>query len=165
MKVSDRQATGEYREEYPARPPAIARNTQNEREFVLLDQGTGVIDFPTAPFGGARKGQPRDSISKEGKNTFLWVIGCARVPILIENYASSEVAKHTNLTGGTVAHSGGELWFKDDCFFYLSGSSGRYPPRSKRELERIVEIFVSCGYNVESLGWDDETNRAYRSLR
>ena len=72
--------------------------------------------------------------------------------------------KHTNLTGGGEAYLGGELWFTSETSLYLSGGSGRYPPRDATQLEEATEVFRSFGYEVISLGWDHEARRALRDL-
>ena len=45
---------------------------------------------------------------------------------------------------------------------YLSGSSGRYPPRSQEHLEDAEQLFGAVGFDVCSLGWDPETNTPQR---
>ena len=42
---------------------------------------------------------------------------------------------------------------------YLSGSSGRYPPRHPRHLEDAERLFSAVGFEVFSLGWDQETDK------
>ena len=71
----------------------------------------------------------------------------------------SGVIKHTNLTGGAPAFSGGELLFLDPQTVVVNGCSGRYGPRSAQELDLVVQAFANSGYGVWSMGFDDEVNR------
>ena len=73
--------------------------------------------------------------------------------------------KHTNLTGGGLAYLGGELWFSGDSSMYLSGGSGRYPPRDELQMEDAVAVFEAYNYVVTSLGWDTEGGQAERVLK
>lgn len=72
--------------------------------------------------------------------------------------------KHTNLTGGAAAFSGGELLFLDDDTIIVNGCSGRYGPRSKDELNLVVQAFLKSGYGVWSMGFDEETNKPARFI-
>ncbi|MDR7270672.1 hypothetical protein J2X20_003330 [Pelomonas saccharophila] len=74
----------------------------------------------------------------------------------------SGVIKHTNLTGGAAAYSGGELVFLSDGTIVVNGCSGRYGPRSKAELDSVARAFAQSGYGVWSMGFDEETNRPAR---
>ncbi len=72
--------------------------------------------------------------------------------------------KHTNLTAGGEAYIGGELWFRNHQSIYLSGGSGRYPARTEQHLADAVKVFEGYGYDVQSLGWNREMNKAKRTL-
>ena len=76
----------------------------------------------------------------------------------------SEVIKHTNLTGGAAAFSGGEIIFLDAETVVVNGCSGRYGPRSQSELDLAVRAFAESGYGVWSMGFDDDTNRPAQFL-
>jgi hypothetical protein len=69
--------------------------------------------------------------------------------------------KHTNLTGGEPAYSGGELLIVDNNRIIVSGDSGRYGPRSAAEMQDVSIAFRDAGYTVYSLGYDQEANRAF----
>lgn len=71
----------------------------------------------------------------------------------------SGVIKHTNLTGGDAAYSGGELVFLDATTVVVNGCSGRYGPRTRAELELAVHAFAESGYGVWSMGFDEEADR------
>jgi hypothetical protein len=72
---------------------------------------------------------------------------------------------HTNLSGGREAYCGGELWFSDESSFWITGSSGRYKPRSVEELDEVVTAFRSAGYKVASCGWSEQLGRFMRFPR
>lgn len=69
--------------------------------------------------------------------------------------------KHTNLTAGLPAYSGGELIISDDNVLMVSGNSGRYGPRSEEEMNDVVGAFRESGYVVYSPGYDHEAARAF----
>lgn len=68
--------------------------------------------------------------------------------------------KHTNLTGGEPAFSGGELLILNDNTLVVSGDSGRYGPRSADEMLDVAIAFRNAGYTVYSTGYDEEASRA-----
>lgn len=68
--------------------------------------------------------------------------------------------KHTNLTGGERAFSGGELLFINARTIVLTGESGRYGPRDADELEDVAIAFRDSGYIVYSMGWDETAKPA-----
>jgi hypothetical protein len=67
--------------------------------------------------------------------------------------------KHSNLTGGGRAFVGGELVFLNDTTIGITGSSGRYRLRSGEEMAAIERAFVESGYNVWSMGYNQDVNR------
>ena len=107
----------------------------------------------------------------------LWVVASEDVRCAHEHSSSAKSGctrgylSHTNITGGKPAHSGGQLVFvKEDNVtiraIFIDGRSSRYMPRSATEMKEIAQAFSSTGYDVYSLGWDDEINEpsiAYRS--
>ena len=68
----------------------------------------------------------------------------------------SGVIKHTNLTGGAPAYSGGEMVMLDEKTMVINGQSGRYGPRSERELDAAAKAFRQSGYHVWCMGYDNE---------
>jgi hypothetical protein len=99
----------------------------------------------------------------------LWVIGPEKIPHALEFLPDVAFHRgylsHTNLTGGAPAHSGGELWFTTASSIVINGGSGRYPPRSPEELEAVAAAFKGVGFQVASMGWDEEINAPARYLR
>jgi hypothetical protein len=71
------------------------------------------------------------------------------------------VIKHTNLTGGAPAYSGGELIFLDERTICLNGRSGRYGPRTAEEMTAVAKAFKKSGYHVWSCGFDSEAAEPY----
>ena len=82
---------------------------------------------------------------------------------IINDRLNSNLPKHTNLTGGVPAYVGGELWFRTEEALFVSGGSRRYTPNLCQLID-AVDVFRAFGYNVKSLGWDedrDEPSRIY----
>ena len=69
------------------------------------------------------------------------------------------------LIGRAIASIGGEVWFDEMPRIYLSGSSGRYPPKGPSHLEAAEQLFSAVGFDVLSLGWDDDLDRPRRVWR
>lgn len=96
----------------------------------------------------------------------LWVVRGDDVVYAVEAcpfgdaHAVDGRIKHTNLTGGQPAFSGGELVFLGFGKIVVSGNSGRYGPRSATELRDVAIAFRNAGYTVYSTGYDQEANRA-----
>lgn len=103
-------------------------------------------------------------LSPDMVHLHLWVVTANQVLYAIEdcvfgNARGAGVVKHSNLTGGGVAFSGGELFFIDDETIAINGHSGRYRPRSHEEMKDIERAFVGSGYKVWSMGYNEDTNR------
>ena len=151
----------EFRCRYPPRPPNDV-DYHEPHEWILLQD---LSLLPRAPAAGVMIGgsPPR---YRNGRTTFLylWVIDLSGIPYILE-YALPELGgnppKHTNLTGGNPASTGGELWFHTESSLFLSGKSGRYGPRDEQQLADAVTVFEDYGYDVLSLGWEDGQPRAY----
>lgn len=148
-----------FRDVYPAREPA-ADKIKNDDELVLISESDGLQFFADA-IHDIRMSEPPRVVDARG-HTYLWVIGKQRVPVALESIDFGRtlktcVIKHTNLTGGEAAHCGGELWFLSEKSVVISGSSGRYGPKTEQELTDAVLSFKVEGFEVASLGFDDET--------
>lgn len=101
---------------------------------------------------------------KKPEGRRLWVVTADDVCHSPEACAFGErrgagVIKHSNLTGGGSAFAGGEVVFLDEETIALTGSSGRYRLRSGAELKAIETAFAESGYNVWSMGYNQDTNR------
>lgn len=169
VSVSNQPEFARYREEFVIRTPDLRRQRFDD-ELLQLTAQDGMAEMVVSPSTSAVPGVPPTRPREDGVEKYLWVIGSDSVPsIPEEGRAGRDLSRgrvaHTNLTGGQPAFCGGELWYRDDSSFWLSGGSGRYPPRSGAELERVVECFASCGYSVASFGWDVEADGPARFLR
>lgn len=67
--------------------------------------------------------------------------------------------KHTNLTGGAPAFSGGELIRMSETIVAINGCSGRYGPRTPEEMHLIEQAFAKSGYHILTMGYDQDANR------
>ena len=157
---------GQFRDTYDLREPA--QHAENPRQEIALGDGDGLRLLETAPASGCVVGfPPRSNDDEESRNRYIWVIDERGIPHILEVPVPSlegELPKHSNLAAGMLACVGGELWFRSATDVYVSGGSGRYPPRSEAELEDVVRVFESFAYAVQSLGWDNETGYAKRVL-
>lgn len=150
-----------FRGTYPLREPVQAC-IRNDGELVQLTRAEGMLQFPEDVTNVAVElsSIPR-SYSDRGK-LYLWVVAANDVPFALESVAFGQTLetgkiKHTNLTGGAKAHCGGELWFVSQDELLLSASSGRYGPQSEQEMANVVEAFKNEGFQVASLGFDEDT--------
>ena len=154
----------DFRGRYSLRAPKFISSSQ---EMKLLEAGDGLRLLQTAPATGISRGRPPSSLDDPGVSRYLWVIGPRGIPYIIESPVftlGSELPKHTNLTGGSEAYLGGELWFASSATLYVSGGSGRYPPLDESQLEEAAQVFHAYGYEVTSLGWNQSTGYARRVL-
>ncbi len=157
------QELDDFRCRYTPGPP---RSFSGPREMVRLQEKDGLRFLQFAPATGVSTGTPPRSLKDRSTNRYLWVIDKDGIPYIIESRVPviDSKPKHTNLTGGGDAYLGGEVWFKSFSSLYVSGGSGRYPPRDVRQLEKAGQVFESFGYAVIPLGWDYGTGRAKRYL-
>ncbi len=133
-----------------------------------MDAGDGLVELTDGP--GALAELPPvtqlldpDSLPSPRR---LWVVRPDDVVHALEECEfgakrSAGRVKHTNLTGGDPAFSGGELLFLDDSTLIVSGDSGRYGPRNADEMRDAALAFKESGYEVYSMGYDSEANRAF----
>lgn len=155
------QVLDDFRSRYDLRPPGFIHN---RREAMQL---AGLRLLGPAPATDISVGTPPSSRADEKTNRYLWVIDERGVPYIIESCNAAighELPKHTNLTGGGDAYMGGEMWFSSTVSIFVSGGSGRYPPLDERQLEEATGVFNAFGYNVTSLGWDENAGCALRLL-
>ena len=159
-----------FRNRYAPRPPRLDPDQpalERRRQILLLGAGDGVRFLELAPATDVRVGHP-PTRRIPASHTYLWVIDVRGVPYIAERRISAldgNLPKHTNLTGGSEAYVGGEMWFASPDSIYLSGGSGRYHPVSDAQLEDAVRVFESFGYAVTSLGWNYDVDQALRKWR
>lgn len=147
-----------FRATYPLRAP-VQRCIQNKDELIPIPSTEGLALFPDGVRHGVHLSDVPRSVSERG-NTYLWVVAANDVPFALESIEfgkklESGKIKHTNLTGGSNAHCGGELWFIEDKKLLLSASSGRYGPQSEQEMDDVALAFKNEGFEVASLGFDE----------
>ena len=147
----------------PPRPPEIC--VEPVQAIPLTNAGLRLLG--QAPAVNVQMGSPPRH-KGDGTNGYLWVIddnGISYIQEIELSILQGNLTKHTNLTAGGCAYIGGELWFSNHNSIYVSGASGRYPPRDAGQLEAAVEVFRSFGYCVKSLGWDTDTDKSERYLK
>ena len=163
------EALREFLERYPSRTyrPHREGGEYPSAELEAVTSADGLRCLNEVP-SEVPKGLPRRSMDEDGENCHLWIIDERGRPCIsqapLERLGTGKL-RHTNLTGGGKASIGGEIWFGDMPRIYLSGSSGRYPPERPKHLEDAANLFRSVGFEVLSLGWDEEVDRPQRVWR
>lgn len=156
-------AVATYRAQYPVKPMRQVEDT-NLDQFRRMTIEQGMHECPEAPADSTRF--PRHpSLPNDGGNAkvgrHLWVIRGDDFPVALEycdwgKTLQSERIKHSNLTGGDPAHSGGELWFIDQDRIIVNANSGRYGAESAAEFDLIVDALRAAGFHVASTGFDSD---------
>ncbi|MBP7337757.1 hypothetical protein [Niveispirillum sp.] len=158
--ITPSEALNDYREIYNLKDMRIKPN--NTDEIIQMTAQNGMIDLPNSILDEDSiklcTTIPKDKASAS-ESRYLWVIRENCAPVAIENCEwgkglKSEIIKHSNLTGGKPAYSGGELWFIARDKIAVNGNSGRYGPESEEELDAIVNALRRSGYHVASMGFD-----------
>ena len=163
MTGSSTEALDDFRGRHVLRSPQ--RCSEYAHETIQIEAEHGFRLLGSAPACSVSFGCPPTSRTETGANRYLWVIDERGIPYILEERLAaicSNFPKHTNLTGGGLAYLGGELWFASPMVLDVSGGSGRYPPVDRQQLEDAVQVLRSFGYEVDSLGWIDETGMARR---
>ncbi|MFI0848423.1 hypothetical protein [Mesorhizobium sp. IMUNJ 23232] len=160
-------AFSEFRSKTAPRTPA-AGLIEHENECLKMAPSDGLriwVDGSAADEVSDQGGPPvLSSGQMDGRH--LWVVRTDDVVHAMERSPFGKnvekgVIKHTNLTGGEEAYSGGELIFLEETTVILNGRSGRYGPRSADEMIAVAKAFRKSGYYVWSCGYDDEAGRPY----
>ncbi|MFA6062871.1 MAG: hypothetical protein WC736_09745 [Gallionella sp.] len=170
-----------YREAYPARSPNLQYKKYDD-ELIEIAGCYFVLDTTFVHACYAELVVPLDEL--EGKKLpdtkkFLWVVTPDDVKYahekseLAQSHCKRGRLAHTNITGGKEAHSGGQLAFlkhieDSNPAIVLDGDSSRYSPRSEEELNDIATCFSKTGFDIYSLGWNEEEARSeyvYRSAQ
>lgn len=148
-----------------ARPPA--RPDQDSQQSVQMSIADGLVLWGDGQKGASKRTTPTPPVLTTnfiGTKQSLWVVRADDVAHAPEHCQfgqalMSKVIKHTNLTGGRPAFAGGELlWLKDDTIA-INGCSGRYGPRCEQEMNAVARAFSESGYDVWSMGWDEDANK------
>ena len=159
--VGPRFTLDDFRSIYEPRRP---KWDPNSSEKVPI---SAAMLLPQAPAIGMALGRPGSSRGISRINTYIWVIDERGIPYVLDvglPELDGENPKHTNLTAGGNAYTGGEMWFEAADALWVSGGSGRYHPLSEDQLGDSVRVFQDFGYSVSSLGWDPERDQARRLL-
>lgn len=148
---------------YPARE--MKRHQDNEDQMRLMTIEDGMSDLEA---GGAAACASLEEVDaapqtreEAEKGRHLWVVGPDSVPVAPETCRwgknlESTVIKHSNLTGGGKAHSGGEFWCIKGKGILVNAGSGRYGATTVEELDAFIEVARAMGCRVASAGFDDE---------
>jgi len=150
-----------FRADHPLR--AMKVQPANDDQMIQMMPQDGLLDIEPGPSTllepfPEMQSEPRcNESAAEGR--MLWVVGQDSMPVAIERgpwgrtLKSGEI-KHSNLSGGRSAHSGGEMWRIKDQGLLINASSGRYGAESNEELDGVVEILRTMGFSVASMGFD-----------
>lgn len=160
---------GHFVRKHEPRPPA--KEPENQDQLRLLTPEDGVVRLSE----GDAAESLRRGVCKPGTRDgrCLWVIVAEGLPAIVEVAPrvraplQSGVAKHTNLTGGAPASCGGECWIDPvvEGRLWVTGGSGRYPPRSPSHLDDAVAVIQGLGYEVICAGWSTDNDCAERVFR
>lgn len=161
----------DFIELYPPKPPR--KQAANADENRLLGKSDGVLLVGAPPLETSKRAHP--SAKEADLSRHLWVFRAGdepepSIPAILERAVvnpplESGKVKHSNLTGGGKASCGGELWVDPTSpqRLYVNGASGRYGPRTEKELADAVAVFSALGFEAVSFGWDDNAPaRFYR---
>ncbi|MBR1285972.1 hypothetical protein JQ597_28370 [Bradyrhizobium sp. AUGA SZCCT0177] len=117
--MTPNQAIASYRAEFIAKP--MKRSPDNVDEVRQMTQADGMNELPSSPAVATtfvrHSSLPNTRINAT-EARHLWVIRSEDFPVALEECEwgkalQSGKIKHSNLTGGNPAHSGGEIWFLD----------------------------------------------------
>lgn len=167
-----------YRQNYPEKEmnPRIAPEAHH---MIQMERVSGWSDLSGAPANQfiTISSLPNDEeTAKAGRH--LWVIRANDVPTALEyrpwgddralcpwgDTSDDDIIKHSNLTGGAPAHSGGEIWFCSGTKIIVNAYSGRYGASSREEFELIIEALIQCGFEVAFMGFDAENSEVPNSI-
>jgi hypothetical protein len=157
----------------PAKP-LPARLVQNEEEKRQMTEEDGLLFWKDGPVPykpykvESRQNTPASPQLTEAMldGRHLWTVMEETVPYAPErcefgSSLPSGVVKHSNLTGGQPAYSGGEVIVLSESEVIVNGCSGRYGPRTPQEMQDVALAFRQSGYWVWTMGFDTEANRPF----
>lgn len=158
-----RPAFDEYRKSRTVQAmSAEVKRYAGDTDRMTVDDGLASWTDGVATSTTSRPTAPQVGPKPDGMH--LWIVSADDVVHAAETCefgAGREFGKikHSNLTGGADAFSGGELVFIDDQTLVLNGCSGRYRIRSEAEMSALASAFRRSGYRVWSMGWSTDTDR------
>ncbi len=152
---------GAHQPDQPIHPEA--RRYNGDADQMTIEDGLMCwVDGPVE--GSTLEPEEKPELSNDLYAQRLWVVTKEQVLHALEKCGfgtsrEAEAVKHSNLTGGGMAFVGGELRFLNSETIAITGSSGRYRLRGAKEMASIERAFAESGYNVWSMGYNEETNR------
>ncbi len=154
----------EFRAQYPAREcPDDRIDNLDQLKQMEVDHGLSCLADGS---DDAVKGEVPE-IESSDNGIHLWVVmpsSVVHAPEMNEfgSTLESGIIKHTNLSGGEPAHSGGQLVVLSENTLVIDGGSGRYGPQSDEEMTAVAKAFRNSGYGVWSYGYDEESGWPFR---
>lgn len=151
-----------------------ASHVNNTDELVPMTRSQGLLEYCIAPTSNTVTTTcgPHEDNASIGR--YLWALTVSDIPHAVEACAFGEKLisgeiKHSNLTGGSDAFAGGELWFRDDQTIIINFKSGRYGlnglnAEEKKLAEDIINAFVLDNYAIAFTGWDLESGYCHTHL-
>src|SRR5579859_4675172 len=158
-------AFSKYRDAYKPDQPMNPEARRYDGDVDQMNSGDGLmhwVDGPVQSVGIEPELKPE--LTEHPQDQRLWVVTKEHVLYALEacDFGAEReagTAKHSNLTGGGRAFAGGELVILDEATVAITGWSGRYRLRSGAEMAAIERAFVESGYNVWSMGYNQDVNR------
>jgi hypothetical protein len=150
-----------FRKAYPLREMRI--QPANDDELKRMRPEDGMLDLESGSLDQLIQieivDKPPTSREEAHEGRFLWVVRSDDAPTALEHCAwgrnlETKKVKHSNLTGGAPAHSGGELWVVQGKGVLVNANSGRYGANTPEELAAFVEALRGLGFWVASMGFD-----------
>jgi hypothetical protein len=160
-----------YRADWPARSANLELQKFDD-EVEDLSGNLEAFSVSKAPaFGIAlAAGDAQEGHALRDETKYLWLIRTEDVKLAMENGPLGKSTKrrrlaHTNLSGLSDAHCGGELSFKSDDTICLNGGSSRFQATCEQELSAAAAAFSIAGYHVCNFGWRPDNDRPARVFR
>ncbi len=154
---------------YPCAPTAKTPANRDETRELTAAEGVQYLGTRTASVPRSDRYSPQRA---GDVGCHLWVVDVRGTPFILERAPIAQSLEsgrvtHTNLTGEGAASCGGEIWFDpgNENLLYVNGCSGRFGPKSKRQLEDAEEMIRDMGYDVTGFGWDGDANAPAKVLR
>lgn len=92
---------------------------------------------------------------RNSEGQYIWVIDKTGLCMMLDATPNPAAKRgnvcHTNITGGTPALQGGELWFGEDGKIYVNNELGRYGAVTSKQEEAVIDYFISLGYHAVQL--------------
>ena len=137
-------------------------------ELNQMRPADGLELVPVHPLGGLPMGGVVPEVTAEMKKAaHLWVVrevDTVHAPEYCKfgDGLAKKKIKHTNLTGGAPAFSGGELIWIGEREVLVNGCSGRYGPLNASELAAAAQGFAKAGLKCWSSGYDEGSGYCFR---